>query len=131
MSFANDVRRFSIKSGDALDKTVRAVTISLFNGIIRDTPVDTGRARGAWETTVGQASTSTPERLDKTGSAAMAEVVANTPPGAGQETYIANNLPYIVNLERGSSKQAPEGMVKRNMDRIERNLKREVGRNKV
>lgn len=131
MSFANDVRRFSLKSGDALDKTVRAVTISLFNGIIRDTPVDTGRARGAWETTVGQASTSTPERLDKTGSLAMAEVVANTPPGAGQETYIANNLPYIANLERGSSKQAPEGMVRRNMDRIERNLKREVGRNKV
>lgn len=131
MSFANDVRRFSIKSGDALDKTVRAVTISLFNGIIRDTPVDTGRARGAWETTVGQASTSTPERLDKTGSDAMAEVVANTPPGAGQETYIANNLPYIVQLEEGSSKQAPEGMVRRNMDRIERNLKREVGRNKV
>lgn len=131
MAFADDVRRFTIKSGDALDKTVRAVTISLFNGIIRDTPVDTGRARGAWETTVGQASTSTPERLDKTGSDAMAEVVANTPPGAGQETYIANNLSYIVQLEEGSSKQAPEGMVRRNMDRIERNLKREVGRNKV
>lgn len=131
MSFASDVRKFAIKSGDGSDKIVRAVTLSLFNGIIGDTPVDTGRARGAWETTVGAPATTTPDRIDKGGKQAMAEVQANTPEGAGQLTYIANNLPYIEDLENGSSTQAPEGMVKRNMDRIERNLKKAIRDNKV
>lgn len=131
MSFSGDVRKFAIKTGDSGDKIVRAVTISLFNGVIQDNPVDTGRSRGAWETTVGQASRNTPDRLDKTGSAAKAEVLANTPAGAGEVTFLTNNLPYIVELEKGSSKQAPEGMVTRNMDRIERNLKKAVRDNKV
>ena len=131
MGFSDDVRRFSVKAGESSDRIVRAVTLSLFNGIIRDVPVDTGRARGSFETTVGQPATTTPDRLDPSGRAAMAEIEANTPDGAGQLTYIASNLPYIVQLEEGTSKQAPDGFVKRNMDRIERNLAREARRNKV
>lgn len=131
MAFADDVRRFSLKTGESTDKVVRAVTLSLFNGIIRDVPVDTGRARGSFETTVGQPATTTPDRLDQSGKQAMAEIEANVPQGAGQETYIASNLPYIVQLEEGSSKQAPEGFVRRNMDRIQRNLQREARKNRV
>lgn len=131
MAFADDVRKFAVKAGESSDGIVRAVTLSLFNGIIRDVPVDTGRARGSFETTVGQPATTTPDRLDPSGRQAMAEIEANVPQGAGQETYIASNLPYIVQLEEGSSKQAPEGMVKRNMDRIERNLKKAIRDNKV
>lgn len=129
MGFADDVRRFAVKAGDSSDKIVRAVTLSLFNGIIRDTPVDTGRARGNWQTTVGQPASGEIDRLGA--SAAIAEVEAKTPPGAGQETYLANDLPYIEELEKGSSKQSPEGMVRRNMDRIERNLKKAIRDNKV
>lgn len=129
MAFADDVRRFAVKAGDSSDKIVRAVTLSLFNGIIRDTPVDTGRARGNWQTTVGQPASGEIDRLGA--SAAIAEVEAKTPPGAGQETYLANDLPYIEELEKGSSKQSPEGMVRRNIDRIERNLKKAIRDNKV
>lgn len=129
MAFADDVRRFAVKAGDSSDKIVRAVTLSLFNGIIRDTPVDTGRARGNWQTTVGQPASGEIDRLGA--STAIAEVEAKTPPGAGQETYLANDLPYIEQLENGSSKQSPEGMVRRNMDRIQRNLAREARKNKV
>ena len=129
MAFADDVRRFSVKAGESSDRIVRAVTLSLFNGIIRDTPVDTGRARGNWQTTVGAPASG---EVDRNGaSASLAEVEAKTPPGAGQETYLANDLPYITQLEEGTSKQSPQGMVKRNMDRIERNLAREARRNKV
>lgn len=129
MAFADDVRRFAVKAGESSDGIVRAVTLSLFNGIIRDTPVDTGRARGNWQTTVGQPASGEIDRLGA--SAAIAEVEAKTPPGAGQETYLANDLPYIEELEKGSSKQSPEGMVRRNIDRIERNLKRAIRDNKV
>lgn len=129
MAFAEDVRRFAVKAGESSDSIVRAVTLSLFNGIIRDTPVDTGRARGNWQTTVGGPARGEIERNGA--SAAIAEVEAKTPKGAGQETYLANDLPYIEELEKGSSKQAPEGMVRRNMDRIERNLKKAIRDNKV
>ena len=129
MSFADDVRKFSVAAGESSDGIVRAVTLSLFNGIIRDTPVDTGRARGNWQTTVGAPAGGVIERSGA--SAAIAEVEANTPKGSGQETYLANDLPYIEDLEKGSSKQSPEGMVRRNMDRIERNLKKAIRDNKV
>lgn len=129
MAFADDIRRFSVKAGESSDRIVRAITLSLFNGIIRDTPVDTGRARGNWQTTVGAPASGEVDRVGA--SVSIAEVESNTPPGAGQETYLANDLPYIVQLEEGTSKQAPEGMVKRNMDRIERNLAREARRNRV
>lgn len=131
MSFSDDVRMFSAKARESTDKTVRAVTLSLFNSVIRDTPVDTGRARGAWETTVDQPSTTVPDRLDKSGGQAMAEVAAKTPEGAGQETYIANNLPYIEELEYGSSKQAPAGMVRVNFTRVQKNLADAIAKNKV
>jgi len=129
MAFADDVRKFALKAGESSDGIVRAVTLSLFNGIIRDTAVDTGRARGNWQTTVGRPASGEIDRLGA--SAAIAEVEAKTPPGAGQETYLANDLPYIEQLENGSSKQSPEGMVRRNMDRIERNLKKAIRDNKV
>lgn len=129
MAFAEDIRRFAVKAGESSDGIIRAVTLSLFNGIIRDTPVDTGLARGNWQTTVGSPARGEIERNGA--SAAIAEVEAKTPKGAGQETYLANDLPYIEELEKGSSKQAPEGMVRRNMDRIERNLKKAIRDNKV
>lgn len=131
MAFADDVRRFAVKAGDSSDKIVRAVTLSLFNGIILDTPVRDGRLRGDWQTTVGKPASGENGRVDPTGRAAMAEVAANTPQGAGQETYLTNSMPYAEFIENGGSQQAPEGMVKRNVDRIQRNLAREISKNKV
>lgn len=131
MGLASDVRRFAVKAGDSEDRIVRAVSLSLFNGIIRDTPVKDGRLRGDWQTTVGQPASAENGRVDKSGKAAMAEVVAKTPAGAGQETYISNSMPYAEFIENGGSQKAPEGMVKRNMDRIERNLKKAIRDNKV
>lgn len=52
------------------------------------TPIDTGNARSRWE---------------------------RTPPGLsafGTEQVIGNDAPYIVKLEYGHSRQAPEGMAR-------------------
>ncbi|MBF0675589.1 hypothetical protein [Pseudomonas sp.] len=136
MSFAKDIQRFAAKAGESADQTIQAVTIALFNGVIRDTPVDEGRARGDWQTTVGNPASGQNGRDDTTptgrdGGPAQAEVIANTPEKAGGVTYLSNNMPYIVQLEEGSSGQAPAGMARRNMDRIQRNLAREARKNKV
>jgi hypothetical protein len=71
-----------------------------------------GRFRGAWTTTVGEPGTSPTDRVDPTGAAAMAEVLANVG-GAGKVTFLTNTLPYGIPLEYEShSKQAPAGMVR-------------------
>lgn len=131
MSFSDDIRKFTAKTSQAHNKITRAATLELFSGVIKATPVDTGRARGNWQTTVGSPASGSLEREDKGGAEAIAEVEAKAPEGAGQVTYLSNNLPYIDELENGSSKQAPEGMVKRNMDRVQRMVEAAIRKNKV
>ncbi|MGV8864099.1 MAG: HK97 gp10 family phage protein [Pseudomonas sp.] len=129
MSFADDIRRASAKFTERHDKIVRAATIDLFSGVIKSTPVDTGRAQGAWATSVGAPSSATPDREGD--AAAIAEVVATTPAGAGQETYLSNALPYIERLENGWSDKAPAGMVTINMDRVSKIVAAAIEKNKV
>lgn len=129
MGFSDDIRRFVVKTEAAHNKIVRAATLELFSGVIKSTPVDTGRAKGAWATTVDSPSSKTEDRIGE--AASLAEVEANTPPGAGQETYLANNLPYIEALENGSSKQAANGMVRINMDRVSKIVAAAIEKNKV
>jgi len=131
MSFSGDIRRFATKTTEAHNKITRVATLELFRGVILATPVDTGRARGNWQTAPGSPVAGETDRLDKSGGEAIAEVESKTPQGAGQVTYLSNNLPYIVQLEEGSSKQAPEGMVKRNMDRVERMVDAAIRKNRV
>lgn len=135
MSFSDDIRRFTTKTTQAHGKIARVATLELFSGVIKATPVDTGRARGAWTTSVGAPAPS-PDREDKIpkgqpGGEAFDEVFEKTPQGAGQVTFLSNNLPYIEELENGSSTQAPEGMVRKNMDRVQRMVETAIRKNKV
>ena len=129
MSFSGDIRSFTTKTTQAHGKIARVATLELFNGVIRATPVDTGRARGNWQTSVGAPVNG--EIAREGDAAALAEVEAKTPQGAGQITYLSNNLPYIDELENGSSTQAPEGMVRKNMDRVQRMVETAIRKNKV
>lgn len=131
MSFSDDIRRFATKTTEAHNKIARVATLELFSGVIKSTPVDTGRARGNWQTAPGSPAAGETERLDKSGGEAISEVEAKTPEGAGQVTYLSNNLPYIMELEEGSSKQAPEGMVRKNMDRVQRMVDAAIRKNRV
>ena len=94
-----------------MDTVIRNSTIELFGRVVKMTPVDTGRAKGNWQCTVGSPATDEIDRLDKSGSTVMAEVKQNVPK-AGNVVWLANNVPYIRALEYGHSKQAPEGMVR-------------------
>lgn len=145
--FSVQVRKFVDKANGDIERTTRAVTLELFKAVILATPVDTGRARGNWQTSVGQPITSVVDRLDKNGTVAIGEVSARMGK-AGSITWLANNLPYIAVLEYGGypdpvklgtyvpgegyeirssggfSKQAPAGMVRVNIARIEELLRR-------
>ncbi len=131
MSFSGDIRSFTTKTKKAHGTITRVATLELFSGVIKATPVDTGRARGNWQTAVGSPAQAETDRVDKSGGEAIAEVETKTPEGAGQVTYLSNNLPYIDALENGSSTQAPEGMVRKNMDRVQRMVETAIRKNKV
>tara|TARA_R110000850_G_scaffold275207_1_gene414165 strand:+ start:33114 stop:33509 length:396 start_codon:yes stop_codon:yes gene_type:complete len=126
MKFSKSLQRFAEKAGGSVDQTVRGVTLALFGAVIRDTPVDQGRLRGDWQTTVDQPATGQSGRVDKSGAQAMAEVVANTPEKAGQVTILTNNMPYCELIENGGSQKSPEGMMRKNVDRFERLLAAEA-----
>jgi hypothetical protein len=100
--------------GKEVNEVIRATKISLFNGVIRDTRVDTGRLRGNWQTTTGNPAVGDIPRFDRSGSAAQAEVRAGVTPDG--RDFLTNNLPYAEVWEQR------DGMVARNVARIERNI---------
>lgn len=133
MSFSKEVGRFTVLTEQAADDIVRGITIGLFSAVIKTTPVLDGRLRGDWQTTVGSPAASENGRVDKSGSAAIAEVVANTPEKSGGETFMTNNMPYAYDIEFNghSSVKAPQGMVRINMARINKLVAIEARKNRI
>jgi hypothetical protein len=108
------------KTNRNLDQTTRGIKISLFNGVILDTRVDTGRMRGNWQTSTGGPIFSEVQRLDKSGSLATAEVESKVK--SRDVDFLSNNVPYAFVWEER------DGMVKRNMARITSILREEVAK---
>lgn len=113
--FEADLRKFGIKSMDKVDKVRRASVLELFKLVIFATPVDTGRLRGNWQTTINSPAGAALDRTDPGGGAAMAEAVANLG-SLTDVVWFTNNLPYAERIEYdGWSRQAPEGMVRKHV----------------
>lgn len=114
------------KRADALvaatNALVKRVALTADQTVVLATPVDTGRARSNWITTINSPNSGTIDPYspgDKLGigetanaQAAIdqARTVINTRQ-PGQSVHITNNLEYIGELNNGSSKQAPANFV--------------------
>lgn len=130
MSFASDVAKYAKLAGASVDETGRAIVLELFGSVIKDTPVDTWRARGNWQTSMDSPATGETDRKGE--GQALAEVSQQAASfGAGKVIYLSNGLPYILRLEYGWSKQQPGGMVRRNVARIQSIVRKAVAENKV
>lgn len=98
---------------EGVEKLVRKSFLIADTVAVLGTPVDTGRARGNWIASIGS-----PQRgiknPDKSGRAtiALAQTVAKGYRVGGNGIFSTNNVAYILKLENGSSKQAPNGMAK-------------------
>lgn len=113
--FQAQLKGFGIKTLDRVDKVRRASVLELFKLVIFATPVDTGRLRGNWQTTINSPASAAIGRTDPGGAAAMAEAVANLG-SLTDVVWFTNNLPYAERIEYdGWSKQAPEGMVRKHV----------------
>lgn len=100
-------------SGFAMDQ-VRGTLNNFSELLIKATPVDTGRLRGNWQSTIGTPASGTLEVLDKSGEDAIKRAQETiTKMKAGDVFYLTNNLPYAIPIEYGHSQaQAPNGMLR-------------------
>ena len=120
--FAIDLKRFGEKAEANVERIFQKVALDLFRGVVMSTPVDTGRARGNWQVTLGAPASG---EVNVTGSA-LGVGAASVAHGAETvkrakgdvSIFLTNNLPYIRALEYGHSKQAPNGMVRQNVARF-------------
>ena len=114
MGFAADLARLCEAAGDKAELVVRKAALDLGGQLLDRSPVDTGRFKNNWATSVNGMSTATGAGADTSAAAArtMLEAqVASWKPG--QTIWITNSLPYAYRLEYdGWSKQAPGGMVR-------------------
>ena len=95
------------------------IALQILEGVVNMNPVLTGRSRGNWQVTIGSPASSEINVTDKDGGATITSgsqiIQTITELGA---VYITNNVPYIIELEKGTSTQAPQGMVQVTLDRL-------------
>ena len=115
----------------------RKICLDALTKLVMKTPVRTGRARGNWQVGINQqpkgeavgavqavsgsmgAAFQIAGRFDPDGRATIAEgegTIKMMPPFV--VCYITNNVSYILKLEDGGSKQAPQGMLAVTFDEL-------------
>lgn len=98
---------------------VRDLSTDLTDVLRTTTPVDTGWARANWVPQAGSPFEGNTEELDPgerflrtpAQEASQATAIAALSSYRGGEVFINNNVPYITELNEGSSQQAPAGFV--------------------
>jgi len=71
-----------------------------------------GRFRGNWQLGVGGIPSGETGRIDPAGEVTIGAIVGEIPEHpAGQVFYLANNVPYAEEIEKGHSTQAPSGLL--------------------
>ncbi len=86
---------------------MRQITLGVLRGVVKTSPVDSGRFRGNWQVSVGAPTVGPIERLDKGGDATIA-VESQNIGGAGSITWIVNNVPYAEVIEYGGYPNPPK-----------------------
>lgn len=107
-SFADQIAKFAAETKEKADATVRETVLEIGERLVARSPIDTGRFSSNWRYGL-----TTPDRhtTDETNSRTLQNVEELPQAAGGFVHYITNSLPYGPALERGHSKQAPQGMV--------------------
>jgi hypothetical protein len=119
------------------ERTIIELSLNVTANLQEDTPRDTGWARANWIPSVG-APALTPALTDEAPSPAnVAEARARAEAGTAAvvgyrlnkgSVFTTNGVPYLEQLNAGSSKQAPAGFVQRS---VERGIKQTTGRRSI
>lgn len=123
-NFFLDISSWAKKAEGRLDQITRKVVLDVGTRLVMRSPVGDpsiwqsaapkgytgGHFRGNWQYGEGFIPQGALATVDKSGRASIARLKPSAKPG-GKVHYIVNNLPYAMALERGHSKQAPQGIV--------------------
>jgi hypothetical protein len=111
--FNADIARISKTIPGKVTALQKKLVLEALKRIVEKTPVDTGRARGNWQVTIGAPAEGILSNKTPVGTATVERgrrALDGLPDF--QIVWISNNLEYIQFLEEGSSRQAPRGMVR-------------------
>jgi len=115
MSVEKDLIRTSINFAGYHEKVIRGTLLSFTGRVIKETPVDTGRLRGNWQSSLNVPEQNQLQIEDRSGGNAIASAKSATERlEIGDIFWFTNNLPYARRIEEGYSQQAPQGMLRRN-----------------
>lgn len=110
-AFARALEALGEKIETDVSMLIRKNLFDLLSEIMKETPVDTGRARGSWSMGTDWSEWELPDgdygNVDF--GAAIAKIMNEV--SLSDHYVIFNNLEYIQALEDGHSKQAPRGFV--------------------
>ena len=110
--FIADLRKFRDNTEQEHIVLLRKIALQLLTLIVQKNPVDTGRSRGNWQVAVDTgAGDATVDGMGSVGAVTAAALSELSKIKFGSTVILYNNVEYIVRLEKGSSKQAPRGMV--------------------
>jgi len=129
MSGSVDLSRLVEKAKGNIDKAVRQTVVLASQGVVMNTPVDTGRLRGSWTFGVGMPASAHRTVADKSGGATLTAIAsAVSSEKAGPSFYITTNLPYArrIEYEGWSHTKAPQGMVRITIENLPTAIKRYV-----
>ncbi|HCY86594.1 MAG TPA: hypothetical protein DHV36_15780 [Desulfobacteraceae bacterium] len=113
--FASSLMALADYVDGSVEKVIRKACIDLYRAIVERTPVDTGRAKANWMISTSDRDL-TIDHDDGFSFAEINALIDEEAMGFSFELHddvviITNNLEYISELENGTSKQAPRGMV--------------------
>ena len=136
--FAAAINAWSQKVDLALDEAVRRIALRVWEELVARTPIDTGRAQAGWVTNLDEPSDHVPPGIaasalaQRQGQRRAGEtpgriVPPPQPPDLSAATarnriFIVNNVLYAVELDHGSSRQAPAGIVAVTMAQVRAEL---------
>lgn len=114
-------RTTKLMSQDMLLAFHQKISLDSLKDVVLGTPVDTGRARGGWQSSIRGARAGA-ERIDPSGQEAINQgmhVIASLKPFGIY--YLSNSVPYILFLEDGHSPQSRD-MVKTAINNRQREI---------
>lgn len=137
--FAANIQRFVEKTKIKADLLLRKLALDAYRGVVMVSPVDTGRFRLNWQVGINRTPMTryepqegykppplgAPPTAFESGNAKGTEVEVFKAK-FGDTIIIANNVVYAYPLETGTSKQAPNGVLKVVFAQISRSLEEAV-----
>lgn len=119
-NIGSDIAKTAINFSRNRVLCLRKAALVTGSSIIMGTPVDTGMARGNWQSSIDSPILSEIDRLDASGSQAISDIgtISARFKNDNHSIWLTNNLPYINRLNTGWSKKADAGYVERAIEGV-------------